>query len=75
MDASGNLYGTTSKGGRYGTSSGGYGTVFELTPPSTSGGNWTESVLWSFGNGSDGATPEAGLVVDNSGNLYGTTTW
>src|ERR1700683_3914464 len=33
-----------------------------------------ESVLWSFGNGSDGASPQAGLIVDTSGNFYGTTT-
>jgi uncharacterized repeat protein (TIGR03803 family) len=73
LDASGNLYGTTSKGGSYGASSGGYGTAFELSPPATIDGNWTESVLWSFGNGSDGAAPEAGLITDLSGNLYGTT--
>ena len=33
------------------------GMVFELTPPSTSGGNWTESILWNFGNGTDGNFP------------------
>jgi uncharacterized repeat protein (TIGR03803 family) len=32
-----------------------------------------ETVLYSFAGGSDGATPEAGLVMDSSGNLYGTT--
>ena len=51
-DRSGNLYGTTIFGGAYGP-----GTVFELRPPSTAGGLWTESVLWSFGNGTDGAAP------------------
>lgn len=79
-DAGGNLYGTTSAGGTFftfsvcdsGVSCG--GTAFELTPPSTAGGSWTESVLWNFGNGSDGNSPEAGLIMDAGGNLYGTTT-
>ena len=50
FDAAGNLYGTTVEGGTYGG-----GTVFELTP--TAGGGWTEKVLHSFGNGTDGANP------------------
>jgi uncharacterized repeat protein (TIGR03803 family) len=67
FDAAGNLYGTTQYGGTYGL-----GTVFELTP--AGGGSWTEKVLYSFsGNGTDGATPEAGLIFDAAGNLYGTT--
>src|SRR5271167_2431039 len=66
FDAAGNLYGTTSFGGAYG-----YGTVFELTP--TAGGGWTETVLHSFGNGTDGAYPDASLIFDAVGNLYGTT--
>ncbi len=65
FDSSGNLYGTTVNGGTYGG-----GTAFEL---SLSGGTWTESGLYSFGNGSDGKNPYAGLIVDKSGNLYGTT--
>ncbi len=69
MDAAGNLYGTTSAGGA-GSCSGGCGTVFELTPSS---GNWTETVLYAFTGGSDGGQPYAGLVMDASGNLYGTT--
>jgi uncharacterized repeat protein (TIGR03803 family) len=67
FDAAGNLYGTTAAGGVYG----GYGTVFELTPQA--GGGWTEQVLHSFGNGLDGFIPAAGLILDASGNLYGTT--
>ena len=67
-DAAGNLYGTNSSGGTYTY----YGTVFELTP--TAGGGWTEQVLHSFdNNGTDGFYPEASLIFDAAGNLYGTT--
>jgi len=73
VDQRGNLYGTTTCGGAYGASAGGEGTLFELTPPAMDGDSWTESILWNFGNGSDGASPFAGLIIDNGGNLYGTT--
>jgi uncharacterized repeat protein (TIGR02543 family) len=66
FDNSGNLYGTTSKGGANNNG----GTAFELSP--NGGGIWTET-FYSFGSGTDGASPQAGLVFDNSGNLYGTT--
>jgi uncharacterized repeat protein (TIGR03803 family) len=46
--------------------------VFELTPPATLGGAWSESILHSFTGGSDGGYPYAGLF-DAAGNLYGTT--
>ena len=65
-DAAGNLYGTTSGGGIHNN-----GAVFELTPGQ--GGGWTERVLHSFGNGTDGTQPDAGLIFDAAGNLYGTT--
>jgi uncharacterized repeat protein (TIGR03803 family) len=69
FDKSGNLYGTTYGGGAYG-----YGTVYELS--SKAGGDWTEKVLHSFNdNGTDGYNPYAGLIIDASGNLYGTTLW
>ena len=62
-----NLFGTTSAGGAYG-----YGTVFELAPPATPSGSWTEQVIYSFTGGSDGATPLAPLITDKTGTLYGT---
>ncbi len=65
FDRAGNIYGTAFNGGQGG------GLVFEL---SRSGGGWTESVLWEFTYGSDGAYPAAGVIFDNAGNLYGTTT-
>jgi uncharacterized repeat protein (TIGR03803 family) len=65
LDQSGNLYGTTISGGAYG-----YGVVFKLTPTST--GGWTYSVLHSFRD-APGADPRGDLIVDGSGNLYGTT--
>jgi uncharacterized repeat protein (TIGR03803 family) len=65
LDAAGNLYGTTERGG---TSND--GTVFELSP--TSSGPWTETILFSF-VGSNGANPLGGVVFDSSGNLYSTT--
>jgi uncharacterized repeat protein (TIGR03803 family) len=67
-DSAGNLYGTTEVGGS------GFGTVFELSPPATAGGTWTEQVLHAFANdSSDGTLPTGTLVFDKEGNLYGTT--
>jgi uncharacterized repeat protein (TIGR03803 family) len=68
IDPAGNLYGTTAYGGinYYG------GTVFELSPNGS--GGWTEKVLHSFNyNGTDGAFPTGGLILDSANNLYGTT--
>ena len=67
-DVNGTLYGTTADGGAYGSSYNqyGFGTVFSITP------DGHETVLHSFGNGDDGARPEAGLR-DVSGILVGTT--
>jgi len=68
----GTLYGTTTFGGAL------YGTVFNLRPPAaackTALCPWTETVLYRFTGGSDGAYPELGdLTFDSSGNIYGTT--
>ncbi len=76
LDNAGNLYGVTQYGGNYGVSCGtnGCGTVFELSPPMSQSGAWTETVLYEFqGPFSDGTGPLAGLVLDTAGNLYGTT--
>jgi len=62
----GSLYGTTFGGGL------GYGTVFELTPPSGAGGAWSETVLHMFAAGSDGAFPFASLVFGPDGLLLST---
>jgi uncharacterized repeat protein (TIGR03803 family) len=72
-NASGALYGSTSFGGDSGkcpTEGPGCGTVFRL---SESGTSYQESVLHSFDGGHDGLNPTDGLVMDNSGALYGTT--
>lgn len=62
MDKSGNLYGTTNLGGPADQ-----GTAFKLAP------DGTETVLHAFSGGSDGGYPQAGLLLDKTGNLYGTT--
>jgi uncharacterized repeat protein (TIGR03803 family) len=68
-DTAGNLYGTTAYGGPY-TNDSNYGTIFELSP--TSGDTWTETIVNNF-DSTDGAFPSGGLILDSTGNLYGTT--
>jgi uncharacterized repeat protein (TIGR03803 family) len=63
MDAKGNLYGTTERGGV------GLGVVFKVNIKTR-----TETVLYTFKVPSDGEIPSSGLVRDAAGNLYGTTT-
>jgi uncharacterized repeat protein (TIGR03803 family) len=63
VDKQGNLFGTTLGGGGSGS-----GTVFKVTPTGE------ERVLYSFTGGADGGSPVAGLVRDEEGNFYGTTT-
>jgi uncharacterized repeat protein (TIGR03803 family) len=72
QDTAGNLYGITQQGGITtgvctGASWNGCGTVFKIDPS----GN--ESVVYRFTGGTDGQSPSSGLVIDASGNLYGTT--
>lgn len=64
LDGNGNLYGMTDRGG-----SSGQGTVFTLRTDGTG-----FRLLHAFAGGAnDGLEPEASLVLDDSGNLYGTT--
>jgi uncharacterized repeat protein (TIGR03803 family) len=84
IDASGNLYGTALCGGPSAALSvpqltpdcggdPGVGTVWELSPQSD--GSWTETTLYSFTGGDDGANPSAlgQLIFDSARNLYGGT--
>jgi uncharacterized repeat protein (TIGR03803 family) len=59
-------------GALYGTTVGGTGTAYKLTPSPS--GPWTETVLYFFNGASDGDYPNSGLVIDSSGALYGATT-
>jgi len=77
IDVAGNLYGTTAYGG-----TGncvllgilvGCGTVYELSPPAQKGGQWTETILYSFPTAKQGYFPSGDLVFDGGGNLYGAT--
>ena len=64
MDAAGNLYGTTRCDG-----ANRMGNIFKLTPSS---GGWTYTALHDFSGGDDGAYPLSNVIMDASGNLYGT---
>jgi uncharacterized repeat protein (TIGR03803 family) len=67
-DKDGNLYGTTEAGGSTTACNGvGCGIVFEIAP------SGTETILYDFTGGNDGAHPAAGVLRDKRGNLYGTT--
>src|SRR5262249_20755356 len=61
LDAAGNLYGATSRGG-----SSENGVVFKIS----STGTYT--VLHRLAGGHEGKTPNGGLVIDAAGNLFGT---
>jgi uncharacterized repeat protein (TIGR03803 family) len=67
----GTLYGTAFGGGT-GHRFNGSGLLYQLTPPSGAGA-WTESVLYEFQGGNDGASPDAALIPGPSGVFYGTT--
>jgi uncharacterized repeat protein (TIGR03803 family) len=73
-DAAGNLYGTTLGGG---TGRCDCGTVYRLSPPATAGGEWTETILYSFQwsktNIAEGEGPVGRVIFDKKGNLYGAT--
>ena len=67
MDAAGNLYGTAAFGGAHGD-----GTVFRLV---RSAGGYSFELLYTFTGGSDGGNPEAGVVLDSAGNIFGDTSY
>jgi uncharacterized repeat protein (TIGR03803 family) len=69
FDSQGNLYGTTSGSGVCVAPN--CGTVFELSR--SGNGQWNETVLYSFTGTPDGEAPDASVVLDSQGNLYGTT--
>jgi uncharacterized repeat protein (TIGR03803 family) len=71
FDREGALYGTTLSGGGVGKN--GHGAVFRLTPPAAGRTVWTETVIYRFKGGNDGANPFAALIADEDGALYGTT--
>jgi uncharacterized repeat protein (TIGR03803 family) len=68
FDDAGNLYSTAGSGGVYGA-----GNIYQLKPHAD--GIWTQTVLHSFGNGTDGSSSQGGLVFGAKGNLYGMTTY
>ena len=78
VDANGIVYGTSpawaTSCSDYSYVGGGCGAAYELQPPSTAGGTWTETSLHQFVGGSDGAVPQANLFLGADG-IYGTTTY
>jgi uncharacterized repeat protein (TIGR03803 family) len=76
IDNFGNLYGATTQGGSNICVDIGCGTIFKLARnPASFPGAWKETILYDFVGGTDGSGPGGGLVVDQSGNLYGTTVY
>ena len=71
LDAAGNLYGTTLRGGiEEGPCYGACGVVFKMTHR---GSGWTETPIYSFGGSPDGENPNARVIFGPDGALYGTT--
>lgn len=73
-DGAGNLYGVTNQGGNDSKTCwdpNGCGIVYKLSP--NANGSWTESIIYTFTGGNDGASPVGPLAIDAAGNLYGAT--
>lgn len=78
FDRAGNLYGATSWGGAENCPGiAQCGIVYQLKPPTEKGKPWTETVLYVFKgvNSNDGNTPEGGVLLDQTGHVYGTTAY
>lgn len=75
IDAAGNLYGVTSGGGTVTDCGSGCGTVFKLTPSTTTSATYAKSEIWRFAGDADGQQPNGPLVADSAGALYGTTSY
>jgi hypothetical protein len=75
IGSKGELYGSTDIGGTGTLCSGGNGcgTIFSLTPPASPGEPWTNTVLYNFTGGADGAGPNDVPTIGKDGVLYGTT--
>jgi uncharacterized repeat protein (TIGR03803 family) len=73
FDSSGNLYGTGGGGNHICFGSSPCGTVYKMTRGTS--GRWQETVIYDFTGGAtgNGPGPSQGLVIDQAGNLYGTT--
>jgi uncharacterized repeat protein (TIGR03803 family) len=67
MDIGGSLYGAAASGG-----GAGFGLIYKLSPPTPPSTQWTESTLYEFTGGQDGASPFGRLTMAG-GAIYGTT--
>ena len=67
FDARGNLYGAAWAGGNFAG-----GTIYQLTPPATPRGAWSENTLYQFTGATDGSAPVATPILDRNGNIFGT---
>jgi hypothetical protein len=66
FDSAGNIYGTVSQGGVRGS-----GVVFKLSKSTAT--KWNETELYSFNGGGQGAGPVSNILMDPTGDLFGTT--
>ena len=73
IDGSGAIYGVTPFGS-LASCPNGCGAVFQIVPPTTQGGAWTENTLYQFTGASDGGTPNT-MIMDRKGVIYGTTNY
>jgi uncharacterized repeat protein (TIGR03803 family) len=70
LDSHGNIFGTSTYGGRSGCGDFGCGAIFEISPLKE---GWAEQVIYRFGSSFPGSNPVGGVTLDSAGNLFGTT--